>query len=203
MGKYPICCCCAEDNQRVYFDRILFWAGQFGVEPFLSNYELHVFCDGGINEDAWLLKKIGVVLHAQDKIGRSSVHIFQSYKRSFLNMCNMFPNGFSVCENDVLILGKDKFAEYTKRQGLFCGFSHKYNFIETALMVINDSDCISRFASHYGKTGAIYENEDFEVTLKRLVGEAGKRFDVVFAGERKEGDETFDHTGDYVAQYFD
>ena len=202
MDKYPICCCCAEDNQRVYLDRILFWAGQFGTEPFLSDYELHVFCDGGFKEDTWLLESIGAVLHPQDKIGRSSVHIFQSYKRSFLNMCKMFPNGFSVCENDVLLLGKTKFAEYTKQQGLFCGFSHKYNFIETALMVINDNDCISRFASHYEKDGAIYKDEDFEVTLTRLAREARKNFNTVFVGERKEKDASFDHTGDYVAQYF-
>ena len=183
-------------------DRVLFWVGQFGTEPFLSDYELHVFCDGDFKEDTWLLKKLGVVLHSQEKIGRNSASVFQSYKRSFLNMCKMFPNGFSVCENDVLLLEKSKFAEYTKKQGLFCGYSHKYRFIETALMVINDSDCISEFVSHYEKDGAIYENEDFEKTLTHLVGRIGKKFDVAFIGERKENDTRFNHTNDYVAQFF-
>ena len=202
MSRYPICCCCAEDNQRMYLDRLIYWAGQFGTEPFLSDYELHVFCDGNFIYNTWLLRKLGVVLHPQPKIGRTSTSVFQSYKRNFLNMCKAFPNGFSICENDVLLLDKPKFVEYTNKQGLFCGYSKKYRFIETALMVINYPDCISRFVAHYEKDGAIYENVVFEVTLTRLVRQTGKEFNSVFIGERREKDISFDHNGDYVAQYF-
>ena len=193
--KYPVCCCCAESNQRYYLDRILFWAGQF----YAMNYDLHVFCDGNIVEDVSILKKAGISFHEYEKLGRNSSWVFQSYKRNFLMMCKMFPNGFSVVENDVVIFNMKKFDEYTRKDGLFCGFSKKYNFIETAMMILNDKDAIERFIQHYENDGAIYENECFECTLKKV---ANKKFDSVFTGERKEGDATFDITRDYCAQFF-
>ena len=193
--KYPICCCCAEDNQRYYFDRILYWAGQFASEP----YSLHVFCDGRVVENAELICKSGVSIYEQPKLGRQSNWVFQGYKRSFLNMCRMFPNGFAVVENDVLLLNRGKFREYTQKSGLYCGFSHKYHFIETALMILNDPATIQKFIAHYEKPNAIYENEVFERTLTRLSNDS---FNVVFTGERKEGDTTYDATKDYVAQFF-
>ena len=195
MTKYPICCCCAENNQRYYFDRVLYWAGQFAAE----SYSLHVFCDGRIVEDPWILAKAGVNLYEQEKLGRNSVWVFQGYKRSFFNMCRMFPNGFAVVENDVLLLNKAKFREYTQKPGLYCGFSNKYNFIETAIMVVNDPASIQKFISHYENPNAIYENEQFEHTLVKL---AESPFNTVFTGERNEFDRDYDETKDYVAQFF-
>ena len=193
--KYPVCCCCAEDNQRYYFDRILFWAGQFASEP----YSFHVFCDGNIVEDPRVIVNTGVNLYVQQKLGRTTSNIFQGYKRNFLNMCRMFPNGFAVCENDVLLLNKDKFRQYTSAPGLYCGYSNKYHFIETAIMVLNDPAAIKKFADHYSSPGAIYENEEFENTLSKL---SDNSFKTVFIGERKEMDASYNVSNDYVAQFF-
>lgn len=195
IDKYPICCCCAEDNQRYYFDRILFWAGQFASDP----YSLHVFCDGKVVENAEILLKAGVNIYEQEKLGRNSGWVFQGYKRSFLNMCRMFPNGFAVCENDVLLLNKDKFHQFVQSPGLYCGFSNKYFFIETALMILNDPEKIKKFIEHYEQPNAIYENQLFEHTLLKL---SDNSFKVVFSGERKESDIFYDASKDYVAQFF-
>jgi hypothetical protein len=194
---FPVCCCLAEDNQRFYLDRIHYWAGQLATEP----YELHVFVDGKVREDVSVLRKIGVVFHEQDHIGRDSCWVFQSYKRSFREMCKMFPDGFAVVENDVLLTpkGKQALREYSQRQGLFCGWTKKYGFIETAVMVLTDPDTIKRYAEHYTDK-AIYENEVFEKTLDKL---ALSSWQSVFIGEREEGHpRPLAENQDYISQYF-
>ena len=199
--KYPICCTCAETDSRKYTDRLLWWTGQLSEAVSRRNCELHVFNDGTFPEDKARLEWLGVRIHEFPKLGRPTTTIFPSYKRNFREMCRMFPNGFTLIENDVMLLNREKIFGYMEKPGWLTGFSKKYNFIETAIMVINSPQLIARFRRHYEDEGNLLERAVFENVLHRLAEDIGLAPQIVFTGERREESREYDSSYDYIAQF--
>lgn len=192
---------CCEHEQKRYYEKIICWYNHMSNLFDISQIDIKVFNDGLVYYDEKISDCKIEMIELKPKLGRKSVANFPGYFRSFYYMMedSLQYDNVLLLENDVYLTsrGVDKINEYWNRSGNFCGYSKKYGFIETALMILNDVESrkqfIDCFLNNYNHD--IY----FEKMLEKMV-----KFDIVFKGERYEGNELIwknKNHYDYIAQF--
>jgi hypothetical protein len=185
-----IFCTAAEQNSDLYRRRVERWRDQFkGVDA-----DLMCVTDGKFP------KIDGVdVVAIQPPLGRPSPdsHVFPGWKRSFAEgiMQGQEYRYLAHVENDVVILNMARFLSFAKTDGVHCGYTHIYNFIESAILILNDKGRASELA-HY-LAHRLYENRTAESIVYQICTPQ-----ISFDGERYEGHcERIKPGHDYIAQY--
>ena len=185
-----IFCTAAEKDSDIYRRRVERWRDQFkGVDA-----DLMCVTDGKFP------KIDGVeIIAIQPALGRPSPdsHVFPGWKRSFAEgiMQGIGYKHLAHVENDVAILNMDKFLKVATSQGVHCGWTCIYNFVESAILVLNDKDVACDLA-HY-VANRLYENRTAESIVFQICTPQ-----ISFDGERCEGHcERIKSGHDYIAQY--
>lgn len=205
---------CCEYNQNHYYSKIVNWFNNIKLY-FDDSYKIKIYNDGRINEASndflkSLLTEMNNThnvewIELMPKLGRKSVIEFPAYLRSFRYMLedsiiNEYDNVLLI-ENDVFITqrGFDRLSSYLNTKGMFCGFTHKWKFIETAFMLMNDKNSRLKLYNYFINESTWNNKVIFENILTGLVD-----FDHVFCGERFEGTQKiFDKRNiyDYISQF--
>lgn len=190
MNDLLIFCTAAEKDSDLYRRRVERWRDQFaGIDA-----DLLCVADGKFPT----VEGVEVVsLHPP--LGRPSPdsHVFPGWKRSFAEgiMRGVGYKYLAHVENDVVILNMDKFLKVAKSAGVHCGWTAIYNFIETAILVLNDKERAYELA-HY-VAHRLYEDRTAESIAFTLCSPQ-----ISFDGERCEGHiERIKVGHDYIAQH--
>lgn len=186
-----IFCTGSERNAEQYRRRTIAWRDQFaGIGAHLL-----CVCDGSMGGEIEGVET--VELHPA--LGRPSFDssIFPGWKRSFVEGIR---RGYGYrwtahVESDVKILNMDRFLSVAKSEGIHAGYTHKYSFCESAIVVLNDRDKAIRLAAYL--SSRLYANERAERVIEYV---CSPQF--TLAGERCEGDSSrIKPEHDYAAQY--
>ena len=204
MPGLMIWCTCAENNKELYLRRVAGWYSQVKSIFGRFNPDYYVFVDGTITEDDLIRTDMSLLdlkfVNQTPKLGRSSVSVFQGWKRS-LKTALEYGRAYKYIihiENDVKILHTEKILAYMKEPGSYLGVCTKYGFPETAFMILNDQEANAKIIQHYADEKNLYETEIAENVIGALIRDTAH---YVFHTDRMEDPGRFNPNYDYVCQY--
>lgn len=192
-----ICCTCAEDKHEYYFDRIRKWYDQL---KHISGADFKVFVDGSIIPPNDLKDNIHFI-NLTPKLGRKSYGNFPGWKRSFLEelkLANKEYKFFAHIENDVKFYNLPLIESYLRKPGYYMSFCDRHRFLESNVMILNDSIQNKKVIEFYSDNKNLNENIEFETTFGKLI-----TYTKVFKSDRVDGNKSRIKSGyDFLAQYY-
>ena len=185
MNNMMIWCTCAEDNKKVYLQRVSKWYKQ--NKEFFKDYavDYYSFVDGEITDEDKIkidkeLLEINFV-NILPKLGRQSSFVFPGWRRSFktaLEYGRKYDYIIHI-ENDVKIEHIEKILEYLMKPGYWLGKIKEYGTPETAFMILNDKDQNEKIIDFYSKDEGLYNKEPTENLFEK-----NQKFTYIFETNR-------------------
>ncbi|MBR4316829.1 MAG: hypothetical protein IKP65_07715 [Alphaproteobacteria bacterium] len=191
-------CTCAEKHHEIYLKRIENWYHM--LKNFNEDIDFFVANDGKISADELNnLNNVNITFFNFTPIlGRITCGNFPGYRRSFGQMMNEALNrGYDYVihiENDVQVINFDKIRPYLRKKGLYASFNQRYNFIESAFLILNDKNAIETLRDMLNDKTSLYSEVYFEHQLQKMLN-----FNYPFISYRKNEQNPIDNA-DFICQ---
>lgn len=170
MRKIAIFCTNSQFKQNEYTSRVLDWKTDL---DFCTDADFYNIVDGNLGADNLdKLSEAGLyTIQISPWLGRLSYDDFRGWKRSYGSALGYLNSRYEYIihiENDAKIVNKEKFLEYSTKQGMYSGWLQEDDYPESAFQILNNKSAVKTIADIYSRRSGYEDHSCVERRLASL-----------------------------------